>query len=147
MFDNPEKLFILFVIALMIFGPSKLASLGSSLGRSIRDFRSAVRGAHDEFRSAVQEHVDTLTPALPSPDLFSPEPASGADMGAVDYGTAMSPAAAPEADAVSPYAPQPAAEATAPLVVDGAAPAAPEDDPSSLVSEPTAAALKESLSR
>ena len=68
MFDNPEKLFILFVIALMILGPSKLASLGASLGRSIRDFRSAVRGAHDEFRSAVQEHVDSLAPALPAPD-------------------------------------------------------------------------------
>src|SRR5579859_5848415 len=99
MFDNPEKLFILFVIALMIFGPSKLASLGASLGRSIRDFRSAVKGAHDEFRTAVQEHVDTITPALPSPEsmsLESPAPE-------VDYGTAMDTPAAPGADTVSAY--------------------------------------------
>jgi len=136
MFDNPEKLFILFVIALMIFGPSKLASLGASLGRSIRDFRSAVKGAHEEFRSAVQEHVDTITPALPSPEsmsLESPAPE-------VDYGTAMDTPAAPGADAV-------------PASLDGhheveaaAAPPA-EDDPGSLASEPTAAALRESLSR
>ena len=136
MFDNPEKLFILFVIALMIFGPSKLASLGASLGRSIRDFRSAVKGAHEEFRSAVQEHVDTITPALPSPEsmsLESPAPE-------VDYGTAMDTPAAPGADAL------PASSDGHHEMEAAAAPPA-EDDPASLASEPTAAALRESLSR
>lgn len=136
MFDNPEKLFILFVIALMIFGPSKLASLGASLGRSIRDFRSAVKGAHEEFRSAVQEHVDSITPALPSPEsmsLESPAPE-------VDYGTAMGTPAAPGADAV------PASSDGHHDMEAAAAPPA-EDDPASLASEPTAAALRESLSR
>jgi sec-independent protein translocase protein TatA len=150
MFDNPEKLFILFVIALMIFGPTKLASLGASLGRSIRDFRNTVRGAQDEFRSAVQEHVDSITPALPSPDSFTIDSADSAagTTGTVEYGTAMSTPAPPEVDAVSAYAPQPAAEAAAPHALNGvAASGSPEDDPSSIVSEPTAAALKESLSR
>jgi sec-independent protein translocase protein TatA len=136
MFDNPEKLFILFVIALMIFGPSKLASLGASLGRSIRDFRSAVKGAHEEFRSAVQEHVDTITPALPSPEsmsLESPAPE-------VDYGTAMDTPAAPGADAVP-------ASSDAHHETEAAAAPPAEDDPASLASEPTAAALRESLSR
>ena len=121
MFDNPEKLFILFVIALMIFGPSKLASLGSSLGRSIRDFRSAVRGAHDEFRTAVQEHVDAITPALPSPEPMFGETAMD---------TSSAAASTHAADAAS----------AAPVSL-------PEDDPASLASEPTAAALRESLSR
>lgn len=136
MFDNPEKLFILFVIALLIFGPSKLATLGASVGRSIRDFRSAVRGAHDEFRAAVQEHVDTVTTALPSPESMSLETTATPE---VDYGTAMSTPATPGAPDFG--ASRVSAEAGAPAV-----PAADEDDPASLTSEPTAAALKESLS-
>src|SRR5215471_18499316 len=108
MFDNPEKLFILFVIALMIFGPSKLASLGASLGRSIRDFRSAVKGAHDEFRTAVQEHVDSITPALPSPESMSFDTTAQA----VDYGSASDVPATPGVDAASAHTPI-AAEETA----------------------------------
>ncbi|HET7265143.1 MAG TPA: twin-arginine translocase TatA/TatE family subunit [bacterium] len=146
MFDNPEKLFILFVIALLIFGPSKLATLGASLGRSIRDFRSAVRGAHDEFRQAVQEHVDTITPALPSPESMSLETPAAPD---VDYGTAMSTPATPDAADVSAYpasveAGAPAGDASTGPASAGAA--ASEDDAASLASEPSAAALKESLS-
>jgi sec-independent protein translocase protein TatA len=37
----PELLVIL-VIAVLIFGPSKLSSLGKSLGEGIRGFKSAV---------------------------------------------------------------------------------------------------------
>ncbi|HEV2438463.1 MAG TPA: twin-arginine translocase TatA/TatE family subunit [bacterium] len=143
MFDNPEKLFILFVIALMIFGPSKLASLGASLGRSIRDFRSAVRGAHDEFRSAVQEHVDSLAPALPAPEpMFGDTPPP-----AVDYGTDMSTTATPGADTVSPAGAAATAADPAHAAAAATTPALTEDDPASLASEPTAAALRESLSR
>jgi TatA/E family protein of Tat protein translocase len=134
MFDNPEKLFILFVIALMILGPSKLASLGASLGRTIRDFRASVRGAHDEFRSAVQEHVDSFTPALPAPD---PEPMPLADASAmpVDYGSPMTASAVPDSVAVS-------AEPAAAASPETAVATAPDDDRSSLASEPTAADLR-----
>ena len=38
----PEILIIL-AIALLIFGPSKLADLGKSLGEGIRKFKSAVK--------------------------------------------------------------------------------------------------------
>jgi sec-independent protein translocase protein TatA len=38
----PEILIIL-AIALLIFGPSKLADLGKSLGEGIRNFKSAVK--------------------------------------------------------------------------------------------------------
>jgi sec-independent protein translocase protein TatA len=38
---GPELL-ILFAIAMLIFGPSKLAGLGKSLGEGIRGFKSAM---------------------------------------------------------------------------------------------------------
>lgn len=37
------ELMIVLVIALFIFGPSKLAGLGKGLGEGIRSFRSAIR--------------------------------------------------------------------------------------------------------
>lgn len=38
----PELVLIL-IIALVIFGPSKLPQIGASLGKGIRDFKSAMR--------------------------------------------------------------------------------------------------------
>jgi len=38
----PELLLIL-AVALLIFGPSKIADLGKSLGEGIRNFKSAVK--------------------------------------------------------------------------------------------------------
>ncbi|GBD30456.1 Sec-independent protein translocase protein TatA [bacterium HR32] len=37
------ELVIILVIALLIFGPSRLAGIGSSLGKAIRDFRKSVK--------------------------------------------------------------------------------------------------------
>ena len=51
MFDNPEKLFIILLIALFIFGPQKLIGLGSSMGKAIREFRGHVRDAQSEFHT------------------------------------------------------------------------------------------------
>ncbi len=43
----PEILLIL-AIALLIFGPSKLADLGKGLGEGIKNFKSAVGNEKDE---------------------------------------------------------------------------------------------------
>lgn len=43
----PEILLIL-AIALLIFGPSKLADLGKSLGEGIKNFKSAVKEGDQE---------------------------------------------------------------------------------------------------
>ncbi|MDR5708332.1 MAG: twin-arginine translocase TatA/TatE family subunit [Armatimonadota bacterium] len=37
------ELVVILLIALLIFGPSRLAGIGSSLGRAIRDFRRTMR--------------------------------------------------------------------------------------------------------
>ena len=42
----PEIL-ILLAIALLIFGPSKLADLGKGLGEGIKNFKSAVKDGED----------------------------------------------------------------------------------------------------
>ncbi|MCS7173991.1 MAG: twin-arginine translocase TatA/TatE family subunit [Armatimonadetes bacterium] len=46
------ELLIIFLIALLIFGPARLADLGSSLGKAIRDFRRGLQEPDDhETRS------------------------------------------------------------------------------------------------
>jgi sec-independent protein translocase protein TatA len=53
----PEILLILF-IALLIFGPSKLADLGKGIGEGIKNFKSAVKDGEQgtEKKSLHQRH-------------------------------------------------------------------------------------------
>jgi len=45
------ELMVILVIALVIFGPSKLPQIGSGLGKAIRDFKKGVTGGEDEDAS------------------------------------------------------------------------------------------------
>lgn len=47
------ELIVIFVIALIIFGPRKLPELGKSLGRSIAEFKKA----SNELRSTLEEEI------------------------------------------------------------------------------------------
>lgn len=42
------ELMVILVIALVIFGPSKLPQIGSGLGKAIRDFKKGVSDSEDE---------------------------------------------------------------------------------------------------
>ena len=39
-----QELLIILVIALIIFGPSRLPQIGSGLGRALRDFKKGISG-------------------------------------------------------------------------------------------------------
>jgi sec-independent protein translocase protein TatA len=43
-----QELAMILLIALVIFGPTKLPQIGSGLGKAIRDFRKAVSGDDQE---------------------------------------------------------------------------------------------------
>lgn len=144
MFDNPEKLFIILLIALFIFGPQKLIGLGSSMGKAIREFRGHVRDAQEEFHAAVaeaQKTEETFTthepPALPPPEPIVPTiPAASDPVPATPDATAM-----PEPDAGAAPAPM-AATAGSP-----AEPAVEDEGRHSLASEPSSHTVLESLQR
>ena len=46
------ELMVILVIALVIFGPSKLPQIGSGLGKAIRDFKKGVTEKEDEEANA-----------------------------------------------------------------------------------------------
>ncbi len=39
----PSHLLVIMVICLIVFGPSKLGDLGGAMGKTIKDFKKAVR--------------------------------------------------------------------------------------------------------
>ena len=52
-----RELIIIFVIALLVFGPKKLPELGKSLGKSLREFKKAT----DDLKSTWDEQVRDVT--------------------------------------------------------------------------------------
>ena len=82
---GPE-LFLIFVVALIVFGPRKLPEIGKSLGRMMGEFRKA----SNEFRSTIESEVEAekirdamrieapSTPAPAASPYTSPESAASA---------------------------------------------------------------------
>ena len=72
------ELVIIFVIALIIFGPRKLPELGRSLGRSINEFKRASNELRntleDEVRFEEQRSRPASTPPAATPPAGSEEP-------------------------------------------------------------------------
>ena len=64
MFDiGLQELVLIFVIALLVFGPKNLPQLGRSLGRAMREFRRA----SDEFRNTIETNLQMNEPDTPTP--------------------------------------------------------------------------------
>ena len=64
MFDiGLQEMLVIGVLALLVFGPSKLPELGRMVGRALREFRRA----SDEFRSTVETnlHINDPDPIVP----------------------------------------------------------------------------------
>lgn len=114
---GPE-LFLIFVVALIVFGPRKLPEIGKSLGKMMAEFRRA----SNEFKSTIENEVeaekiresmrieaprvDPVPPAAPVvadyPDPGAPETTAPAS----ETTLAEEPAPAPEAKATTEAVPE-----------------------------------------
>jgi sec-independent protein translocase protein TatA len=52
---SPWHWLLVIAIALLLFGPSKLASLGKGLGEGIRNFKSAMREGEEKKEEKTEE--------------------------------------------------------------------------------------------
>ena len=82
------ELIVIFVIALIVFGPRKLPELGRSLGRGIAEFKKATNELQstletevrlDEQRTALE--ASRKSEAAPAPAAHADAPASTAKLG------------------------------------------------------------------
>jgi len=78
---GPE-LFLILVIALIVFGPRRLPEMGKNFGRMLAEFRKA----SNEFQRTIQEEIESEKTAPPAPALAAPA-------------AAVAPAGAPPAEA------------------------------------------------
>jgi TatA/E family protein of Tat protein translocase len=78
MFDiGLQEMVVIGVLALLVFGPSKLPELGRMVGRALREFRRA----SDEFRSTVETNLHINDPDPPPPyEATAPEPVGGSSV-------------------------------------------------------------------
>ncbi len=64
------ELVIIFVIALIIFGPRKLPELGKSLGRSINEFKRA----SNELKTTLEDEIRVEEQKAPAQRAATPSP-------------------------------------------------------------------------
>ena len=78
------ELIVIFVIALIFFGPKKLPELGKSLGKGIAEFKKA----SNELRNTLEEEVrldeQKKTPPAPPQIAASPETIHSSAKDAID---------------------------------------------------------------
>jgi sec-independent protein translocase protein TatA len=78
---QPTHLIFVLVVALLVLGPKRLPEVGRSLGRGLRDFRSALSSdEHDEV-PAESPHMN-LSPAEPAHQPAPAQPAEPATQAA-----------------------------------------------------------------
>ena len=51
---QPAHLLVILVVALLIFGPSRLPEIGKAMGKTIREFQSGIKEATQGFTEEVK---------------------------------------------------------------------------------------------
>jgi sec-independent protein translocase protein TatA len=78
MFDiGLQELVLIFVIALLVFGPKNLPQLGRSLGRAMREFRRASAEFESTIRTNLQIDEPDPAPPVASEPVHEATPAGG----------------------------------------------------------------------
>lgn len=63
---GPMELLLILIVALMVFGPDRLPTIGSKLGRAMRDMRRATRAISEEI-NATREAIEAPAKEIAEP--------------------------------------------------------------------------------
>jgi TatA/E family protein of Tat protein translocase len=72
------ELILIFVVALIVFGPRKLPELGKSLGKSIAEFKRASNDLRSTLDEEIRLEERRTAPAAPAASSQAPPPALAA---------------------------------------------------------------------
>lgn len=62
MFDlGIQELIVIFIVALLVFGPKKLPELAATLGKAVRDIRQSMSGVKEQIDSEIREIKDPIS--------------------------------------------------------------------------------------
>ena len=64
---RPEHIVVIVIVALLIFGPSKLPEFGKAMGRTIREFQSGIKEATQGFTEEVKTDAPKTETAKTEP--------------------------------------------------------------------------------
>jgi len=65
---------IIFIVALLVFGPKKLPEIGRSLGKALRGFQDATKEFESEFKQEVEKIEKVVKDAPMTATIEPPEP-------------------------------------------------------------------------
>src|SRR5438270_4571370 len=94
-----SEMLLIFIVALLVFGPKKLPELGKSLGKGIREFKKAT----EELKSSWEDQVKDI--ATPLNEVKKDIHNMGQDMKSDFYKSLESATEAPQQPSNSPSAP------------------------------------------
>jgi sec-independent protein translocase protein TatA len=110
---QPTHLLLILVVALVVLGPKRLPEVGRSLGKGLRDFRSAISGMEEHTSGFMTDSTEDAEPAphetAPIESTHEAEPTSS-ETASTEAPTAIEPplAAAAAATAASTPTHEPA---------------------------------------
>lgn len=59
MFDiGIQELIVIFVVALLVFGPKRLPEIGRALGKGLAEFRKAMQGVKDQIDTEMRDSAE-----------------------------------------------------------------------------------------
>jgi len=68
------ELLVILVVALIVFGPTRLPELARSLGRAMGEFRRASTDLRQTFNESIQDPKPPPAPVPPTPAITPPDP-------------------------------------------------------------------------
>lgn len=75
------ELIVIFIVALLVFGPKRLPELGKALGRGMAEFRKATEELKNEISTEIQEIEKQTKEVTHFPYSFGSHKGEGADEG------------------------------------------------------------------
>src|SRR5262245_44339775 len=107
---GPE-LFLIFVVALIVFGPRKLPEIGKSLGKMMAEFRKASNDFRNTIESEVEAEKIRESMRIEPPKLEAPQPPADSTSSSATTSTHQAPTEPHAGDAAPAPTVEPVAEA------------------------------------